>query len=145
MSGLSPLKQMTELKNPKTGARRPIPEGWTVLRNNVYTVVIDRARDENQVYEFMGMLVMHLSIKRNDRKPVHSWADLQWLKNQIAGEEAEAVELFPAESRVLDAANQTHLWVVNGRFPIGWDETAAHTGSPEEAALWGAEQNRRQK
>lgn len=57
----------------------------------------------------------HLSIARLDREPVHDWRDLQWIKSDVVGPEREAVELYPAESRLLDGANQYHLWV----FPPG--------------------------
>lgn len=66
---------------------------------------------------------IHLSIKRIDREPVTDWRDKQAIKNQLVGKEHEAVELYPAESRVVDTANQYHLWVSadpNYRIPLGW-------------------------
>lgn len=54
---------------------------------------------------------VHLSIRRRDRKAVHDWRDLQRIKNDVAGPEREAVELYPAEARMVDTANQYHLWV----------------------------------
>lgn len=67
---------------------------------------------------------MWLSIRRNDRRPIRDWRDFQQIKNDIAGEEREAFELFPAESRLMDTANQYHLWVlpVGERMPVGWDQ-----------------------
>jgi len=67
--------------------------------------------------------MLHLSIKRIDRSPVHDWRDLQEIKNMIVGPECEAVELYPAESRKVDTANQYHLWVIETpdiRFPFGF-------------------------
>ena len=55
--------------------------------------------------------MIHLSIKRLDKQPVHDWRELQQIKNELVGPEHEAVELYPAESRLVDAANQFHLWV----------------------------------
>src|SRR5438105_2948014 len=52
-----------------------------------------------------------LSIKRRDKQPLRSWRDLQRIKNEICGRECEGVELFPAESRLVDSANQYHLAV----------------------------------
>src|SRR6516164_7566855 len=52
----------------------------------------------------------HLSICRIDRKPIHDWRELQEIKNALVGPEHEAVELYPAESRLVDTANQFHLW-----------------------------------
>lgn len=67
--------------------------------------------------------ITHLSIKRIDKKPIHDWRDLQEIKNQIMGPEFEAIELYPAESRRVDSANQYHLWAVRDpswRFPVGF-------------------------
>ena len=62
-----------------------------------------------------------LSIRRLDGAPEHDFRNLQRLKNELAGEETEAVELYPAESRLVDMANQCHLWCLppNVRFPFG--------------------------
>ena len=41
------------------------------------------------------------------------------------GEENEGVELYPAESRLVDGANQFHLWVFEDetvRLPFGFPE-----------------------
>jgi hypothetical protein len=77
---------------------------------------------------------LHLSVKRIDKEPVHDWRDLQEIKNQIVGPECEAVELYPAESRRVDSANQYHLWAVKDpsyRFPFGFGERLV---SEEEVA-----------
>lgn len=65
-----------------------------------------------------------LSIKRIDKGPLHDWRHLQEIKNMIVGPEHEGVELYPAESRLTDTANQYHLWVLRSpevRFPFGFD------------------------
>jgi hypothetical protein len=67
----------------------------------------------------------HLSIKRRDKEPVHDWRHLQWIKNLLVGPENEAVEIYPAESRIVDQANQYHLWVFTDpkyRIPFGFNE-----------------------
>lgn len=81
---------------------------------------------------------IHLSIKRIDRKPIHDWRDLQDIKNQLAGPEAAAVELYPAESRIVDTANQYHLWVIKsttylpfGFFPPGPMKDATNVAGTE--------------
>lgn len=69
--------------------------------------------------------MLHLSIKRRDREVIHDWRDLQRIKNALVGEEHEAVELYPAESRLTDTANQYHLWVLTDpgvRFPFGFQD-----------------------
>jgi hypothetical protein len=64
-----------------------------------------------------------LSIKRRDRSPLHDWRDLQRIKNEVIGLEREAVELYPAESRLVDTANQYWLWVLpdGDALPVGFD------------------------
>jgi hypothetical protein len=91
-------------------------QGFRMYQNNVYTVLIE------EVDEPVGM--MHLSIRRNDRHWTRDWRHFQRIKNELVGEEREAVELYPAESRLVDAANQYHLWVApegNG-FSFGYQE-----------------------
>jgi len=67
----------------------------------------------------------HLSIKRKDREPIDEdrWRILQRIKNTLVGPEHEAVELYPAESRLVDTANQWHLWVFQKpqqQWPFGF-------------------------
>lgn len=85
--------------------------------------------------------MLWLSIKRRDRRPIHDWRHLQRIKNALVGDEHEAVELYPAESRMVDEANQFHLWVLVdplARFPFG--HTQRLIGTPEQAAAVGATQ-----
>lgn len=65
-----------------------------------------------------------LSIKRKDKQPIHDWRHLQRIKNEICGPEFEAVELYPAESRLVDTANQFHLFVLprGEKFPFGYKD-----------------------
>lgn len=67
---------------------------------------------------------VHLDIRRKDEGNCKNWRELQQIKNELVGPEHEAVELFPAESRLVDTANQYHLWVhvsADYRFPFGFD------------------------
>ena len=69
--------------------------------------------------------IVQLSIRRLDRGPTRDWRDFQRIKNQLVGPECEAIELYPAESRLVDTANQFHLWCVADpefRFPFGYSE-----------------------
>ena len=67
----------------------------------------------------MGKII-HLSIRRHDRKAIHDWRHFQRIKNELCGLEMEAVELYPAHSRLVDAANQYHLWVL--AEPDDWED-----------------------
>jgi hypothetical protein len=84
----------------------------------------------------------HLSIRRQDRAPCRDWRHFQQIKNQLCGPEREALELYPAESRVVDTANQFHLWVMpeNVPIPIGW--TTRCVLGPDESPIPGAVQRR---
>jgi len=50
--------------------------------------------------------------------------------------EAEGVELFPAESRMVNSANQYHIWVLTGneKFSCGWHEGRLVTDGNVEGA-----------
>lgn len=66
---------------------------------------------------------IRLSISRHDGLPCDQWSHLQQIKNEIVGTEFEAVELFPAENRLVDTSNEYHLWVHSNptfRFPFGF-------------------------
>jgi len=62
--------------------------------------------------------VLHLWVRRHDGTQPHSWADLQRIKNELAGKECLAVEVFPAVSRLIDEANLAHLWVLPEGFAL---------------------------
>jgi len=67
---------------------------------------------------------VQLDICRHDGAGCTNWRDFQQIKNEIIGPECEAVELFPAESRLVDTANEYHLWVIPDakfRFPFGYN------------------------
>jgi hypothetical protein len=87
----------------------PVPdELWTNDIYEVFVAYLDGKPDTG----------WHLSIKRYDRAPVRNWRHFQQMKNEICGEMAEGVELFPGEYRLADNANQYHLWVMPLGTPI---------------------------
>ncbi len=88
-------------------------------KNSRYQVAIDRASVVGENWPPM----IHLSIKSLDRRPIHDWRDLQRIKNELLGPEYEAVELYPRASRVVDLANQYHLYAFADPallFPFGF-------------------------
>lgn len=92
-----------------------------VYLNDTYQVNIKRIKWIDGIDDKL----VHISIKRIDKQPIHDWRDLQDIKNQLLGKECEAIELYPAESRKVDTANQYHLWGINDstyRFPVGYSE-----------------------
>lgn len=93
-------------------------ETW---KNDTYTVALFRDIAQHEGWPTL----VHLSIKRNDRAPIHDWRDLQEIKNELVGPECEGVELYPAESRRVDSANQYHLFVISvpgHRWPFGFTD-----------------------
>lgn len=61
----------------------------------------------------------HLSIKRKDRAPIRDWRHLQQMKNETCGPEREGLELYPAESRLVDGANEYHMFVLPEGTDVG--------------------------
>lgn len=127
-----PLERARPLPNTKQeiaeqiafGAKHGIPEAEVratladVDRNDQLWI---NDRYQVAVREMGG--VVQLSIRRLDRQPVRDWRDCQRIKNQLVGPECEAVELYPAEIRKVDTANQYFLWAVADptyRFPFGF-------------------------
>jgi hypothetical protein len=96
--------------------------------------------DRYTVWEFAVGYWTHLSIKRNDQQPIHDWRHLQQIKNDICGPDREAVELYPASSRVIDSANQYHLWVLPKGRVIAVGATTRTVTTADKATVFGAVQ-----
>lgn len=86
------------------------PEGITeVWLSAVYLV---------QVFQHPQEQWKRLSIRRiNGRDICEGWNELQSIKNDIAGVDSLAIEVFPAQHQLVDVAPMRHLWVV----PAGFD------------------------
>lgn len=67
-----------------------------------------------------------INIRRRDGNIIRrDWREFQAIKNQLVGPEVEAIELYPAESRLVDTGNKYHLWGIldpKHRFPFGWHD-----------------------
>lgn len=90
-------------------------------RNDLYQVEVRNMRVMigDQVQDWV-----HLNIRRVDGYPGRDWRHFQQIKNELVGPECEAVELYPAESRLVDSSNKYHLWACRQpgfRFPLGFD------------------------
>jgi hypothetical protein len=82
------------------------------FQNREYTVILGHVPP-----------LVRITVIRIDDHPIRSWRDLQEIKNIFVGPECEAVEVFPAESRLMDTANEYHLWAhpdPGFRFPFGF-------------------------
>lgn len=84
--------------------------------NDIYQVQVRRYPES----------AVHLNIRRRDGNVIfRDWRHFQRIKNQLIGSECEAVELYPAESRLVDTSNKYHLYGVSDpafRFPFGFTE-----------------------
>ena len=84
--------------------------------NDLYQVQVDAYGPDKSC--------LHLNIRRLDGGMFKDWRHFQQIKNEIAGPEREAIELYPAESRKVDTTNKWHLWVLpeGVRMDVGWTE-----------------------
>ncbi len=83
----------------------------------------------------------HLSMRTVENDARHDWREMQRVKNELLGEDWEGVELYPAETRVVDTANQFHLFCFPFELPFGF--TKGLRMSADEAARVGAVQRER--
>lgn len=61
----------------------------------------------------------HLIIRRHDgAAEPFPWAELQRIKDELLGSERVAVEVFPAQSQLVDDAHCRHLWVLPDAFAL---------------------------
>ena len=83
---------------------------WT---NDLYAV----QRYDNQTE--WGM-VIQLSVGSHHGRTI-PWDDLQRIKDELAGEAAAAVEVYPAADDVVDKAPMRHLWILpqTVKLPFG--------------------------
>jgi len=63
----------------------------------------------------------YLSIKRRDLAVCRNWSDFQTIKNLLCkdGDKRYAIEIYPPESRLMNTANQYHIWVFPKDFDLG--------------------------
>jgi hypothetical protein len=74
-----------------------------------------------------------LSIGNKDGSAKRDWRDFQQIKNELLGDEEEAVELYPAETRLIDNGNRFHLYSYPGKkFEFGMQERFISEGGPSQ-------------
>ena len=130
-----PLRRVEMAPNPNVPD--DIDVNWVMYQSDRYTVLVEMMEPDRGM---AGML--HLSIRHTDRrKAARDWRHFQRIKNELAGPEREAMELFPAESRLVDESNQFHLWVAaeGDTIPAGYHGDRQVSG-PEVAEQYGAAQ-----
>ena len=82
------------------------PDGWlrevrTAKKNAVFSVLVRDLPDG----------VMHLAVSSlSGTRP--TWHEMQRIKNELAGPEKTAVEVYPPADEVVDGADMFHIWVL---------------------------------
>jgi hypothetical protein len=91
------------------------PDGVVVYANGIYTATLRRYADG---FPLGGGPWAQIGIYCEDGEARHDWRDFQCIKNDLVGAEWEALELYPAESRLVDPSNYFILWAAP-RIAIG--------------------------
>jgi len=96
-----PLERAT-IGDPAGYAAHGLTPPDRAYRNDLYSVFIRE----------IGHGAQHVSFHRHDRAAVRDWRHYQAIKNEVAGPEALGLEVFPPESRLVDTANEYHLFTI---------------------------------
>jgi len=143
---LALLQQPCELFRPFFDGRTPTLSEKMLYVEQAVQQMISLTIYENDLYHVeinYAPPFLHLDICPRDGKNAKNWRELQQIKNELVGPEHEAVELFPAESRLVDTANQYHLWVhvsSQFRFPFGFAKRLV-LEKPLSYEVWGLSQD----
>lgn len=106
-------KSMRQVPNDDPG----LPRHWETWENDIYYCSVERF---DGGFPVGGGPYVRIGIGTLSNEARHDWREFQWIKNDIAGPEWEAVELYPAESRLLDPSNYYYLFCVpSGVLRIG--------------------------
>lgn len=106
--------------------------GQDFYRNHIYNVGIKRIGPDHERHDGTQTnldFVYEIGITRHDKEPIHDWRHFQKIKNDILGEEFEAVELYPKESRLLDTANTYWMYALPEGFGFPFGE--------QQRIVWG--------
>jgi len=92
--------------------------------NDTYIVMVFRGKQADWLIDdsqLKGQMT-YISIKNRDKTAIHDWRHFQQIKNELVSPECEAVEIYPNEDRLVDTANQYHLFVfpLKYKLPFGW-------------------------
>ena len=113
-NGIKTLRKQT-MKNMNFFWRRDLESDY--FENDTFLVRRQRLKKDETGIE-QEIEPTWLSVKRHDREAFHDWRIMQQIKNALCGDEWEGIELYPAESRLVDTSNQYHLFCFNTQFPI---------------------------
>jgi len=86
---------------------------YKAVANNAYSVQFSRFDSE-----VFGGQVIHLWIRRHDGKRFIPWAHFQRIKDQLAGKDWQAVQVYPKRDKIVDQADMYHLWCFQGDLSV---------------------------
>ena len=95
-------------------------------QNDIYIVDVYRGVDADDMVhnkEWLGKST-YIAIKRIDKDICNDWRHFQQIKNELVGEDIEALQIYPAEQRLIDTANQYWLFCLPKglKVPFGFTE-----------------------
>lgn len=107
-------------KDPWVWEGRPERPAIPILAFGTLVRALVNARYSVQVYERESELgvITHLALRRHDNGTVIPWSDLQRVKDEVAGADRLAIEVFPPADQLVDDANMFHLWVLPRGFVL---------------------------
>lgn len=94
------------LKTSSIGPNDYFPDKFYL--NNIYTVQVKHSILRK------GKLYTRAMVRRNDEKAICSWQDIFRIKNEIFGEETEAIQFLPPKSELIDSANLYWFFIAEG-------------------------------
>lgn len=106
----------------KNWIERPSPKsmrvgtGWFANMNHAYKCEGKYACMTREINTKWGK-VIHCAVRNVDGTDI-SWAEKQWIKDTLFGEDRLAIEVFPTKDRLVDAVSMYHLWVFEKGFEL---------------------------
>ena len=102
------------IRFPEGSAGKTWAAGFTTAHKNRVFSVLDRTLP-------CGTRHLMISSLSGDRP---TWHEAQRIKDEIAGPEATAVEVYPPKAEIVDGADAYHLWVLTAPLPFSIFEGA---------------------
>ena len=115
----------------------------TVFNQEVWQNSLYRATVNRKMNDEFGAEITEISITRKDKEATKDWRHFQQIKNDLVGEDVEAIEIYPNEKRLMDTANTYWLYAFPKDYilPFGFmtprnvtdSQTASAVGAVQRA------------
>lgn len=90
--------------------------GWLGQMNRCYLYEHKYCAMTREIDTIWGK-VIHCCFRNLEGNDI-PWAEKQWIKDSLFGNDRLAIEVFPAQSRLVDEANMYHIWVFEKGFEL---------------------------